>query len=396
MKRASATTSSGVDHVTWGDVKSNTSLFVSRLHRDLKLDYNLSPLRPIPIPKPNGKGMRVICVPTIRDRIVQRMLVQHLMTRPGAALIRNSVSYAFMSSVDDDKKGIHPAQNKALELRRKFPWAHKSDITSFFDNIPRKQVVDRTMQMFRQPSFRGLLQKTVACEVARVDPGTNRRVDQAGLRPGIGVRQGMPISPFLSNVILQRFDSGMAANGFHAVRYADDFIVFCESRDECLRVDNLARSLLNEQSFTLPALEPGSKTQIAEPEEAIEFLGLEIAKASDALGDYALCITPKQLAHIRDELGYFRDFDRLARDRVTLAAAVQGATNRIAGYRAAYTAASNVSQLIKVLNNEARESTRALFVKAFGEKAVSELSANKAMVLGIKEFPETKVASRRR
>lgn len=394
LRSAKPTTSTGIDGVSWADVKASSPLFASKLFQELKLGYKFSRLRPIPIPRPNGKADRIICVPTIGDRIVQRMLVQHLMSRPGSGLLRNSASYAFMSSIDDDRRGVHPAQRKALELRCKFPWAYKSDITSFFDNIPRATVVDRTIRVFRQPSFRVLIEGAVSCEVARVDPGTNRKVDNAGVREGMGVRQGMPISPFLSNVILQRFDSMMIASGFHLVRYADDFIVFCESEEQCLRVDDVARSLLKAEGFTLPELGAGGKTQLASPDDAIEFLGLEIARTSEHTSAYALRITKKQIEHIQEELGYFQDFERLARDRVTFAAAVQGITNRISGYRAAYTAASNVDQLIKVLDEAARQSTRALFVKAFGENSVVNLSSNKAMVLGIRPFPEPKAKKR--
>jgi hypothetical protein len=50
----------------------------------------------------------------------------------------------------------------------------------------------------------------------------------------IGLRQGMPVSPMLSNLLLKRFDEGLDKQGIVAVRYADDIAVFARSREECL------------------------------------------------------------------------------------------------------------------------------------------------------------------
>lgn len=93
--------------------------------------YEFSRLRPIPIRKSNSKGYRIICIPTVENRLVQRLIGNYL--NKGDKLgIHNSVSYGFIAG-----RGTSKALRKATRLRCTHPWAFKSDITSFFDTIDR-------------------------------------------------------------------------------------------------------------------------------------------------------------------------------------------------------------------------------------------------------------------
>ena len=91
--KASGKGSAGVDEVSLAAFKQNIGMHVGAIFQDLRSSYSFMPLKPVRVEKPNGKGYRIICVPTVRDRVVQRMLVDHLMSLPSAARVRNEASY---------------------------------------------------------------------------------------------------------------------------------------------------------------------------------------------------------------------------------------------------------------------------------------------------------------
>jgi RNA-directed DNA polymerase len=386
LKDGKGQSASGVDGVTPLDFQRDFDARLNALRRQLASgQYSFAPLRAFSVAKTNGKGERLICVPTVQDRIVQRLLVDHLMSRPQASRILNDASFGFVKSSKERPRGVNAARDRAIELRGKHAWAYKSDISSFFDEIPRTELIERTLSIFRQPSLRDVVTSAVNCEVAVANDAIARMLKFRGIKHGIGVRQGMPISPLLSNIILEKFDRRMLERGYHLIRYADDFIVLADSYDSCLEIDDFARSLLSELPLKLPPLGDGSKTQIAPPDSGIEFLGLSLERAVS--GSYQLVITESQVEKIKTKFSQLRDPEWLYKDRLPIYDIGKKISNMVGGYKAAYQGATNIDVLGSVFSVAIQDTVQRLYEQAFGKDSVQKLSPKFRAILGLDSFP---------
>jgi RNA-directed DNA polymerase len=142
---------SGVDNQTLDDYFKRSDTLTKQLSKELKSgSFRFSRLSPHFIKKPSGK-FRVICVPTVRDRIVQRSLLHYLGTKYENK-IANQISFGFIP-----KKGVSKAVEQACNLRKDSPWVFKTDIASFFDEVDRTKLKERLRAMVREPSLYKLL-----------------------------------------------------------------------------------------------------------------------------------------------------------------------------------------------------------------------------------------------
>jgi RNA-directed DNA polymerase len=155
-REAAKQRSSGVDWITPADFHVHAERNLARLFQDLQSGYKFALLRAHPVPKKDGKGFRIICVPTVQDRIVQRLLARHLLEMSDKLGIINEASFGFLPSSDGRPRGVIAARNRAIELRGIHRWAYKSDISSFFDRIPRDELVRQTIAALRTPSLKDL------------------------------------------------------------------------------------------------------------------------------------------------------------------------------------------------------------------------------------------------
>lgn len=302
--------------------------------------------------------------------------------------IINEVSFGFIKSEQGgERRGLAAARDRAAQLRSQHSWAYKSDISSFFDCIPREEVIQQTIRTLRKPSFRAILNAAVHCEIDVRDEAVARIVESNGIIRGRGVRQGMPLSPLFANIILRDFDQEMIRRGVKLVRYADDFIAFAKSEDECRRIDELARSLLYPLGLTLPPLaDSGSKTFIADPQTDIEFLGLALTYQRD--GTYKLVITKDQLHKISRDLGNMISIDGLLKQSLDITTMEKKIDDKIGGYRAAYSCAHNADELDRLLKKFRTSALRTVYVDAFGEQAVQRLTYKHRRFLGLESPPE--------
>ena len=175
------------------------------------------------IPKPNGK-FRLICVPTIEDRIVQRALLL-VLNQYYHKKFDNGISYGFIS-----QKTVKDAALQACMLRKTHQWVYKTDISAFFDNIDREKLIEKIKSFIKHRSLHKLLFLAVSREVQTTSLAQEKRIKKLGIQRGLGIRQGMPLSPFFANLFLESFDNEIKATGLKAVRYADDLIFFCKNR----------------------------------------------------------------------------------------------------------------------------------------------------------------------
>ena len=327
---------SGVDHQTLNDFHNQKDSLLRQLSIDLMgKKFSFSKLSPHFIQKSNGK-YRVICVPTVRDRVVQRALLDYLSTKYEAKL-NNQISYGFLRG-----KGVQQAAEQSCRLRKSKPWVFKTDIAAFFDRVPRDLLKERLRKLVLEPSLLPLLESVIDSEIFINSKTTEKRIAALGIEVGIGIRQGMPMSPFFSNVMLNRFDKAIVQMGYAAVRYADDLIFFGVSESECKAIHLFCEKNLTIEGLTIPPLGDKSKSQIYSEGATAEFLGLGLIRCADK--SYSLVVTKEQAIHIRTELFKLTDLEHLHKQNIDFFKFGYSLNSRIGGYVNAYSMCSNLKE----------------------------------------------------
>lgn len=279
--------SRGVDKVSINDFcKDQTTLQknLTEIQSELKnQSYKFSNLKPTLIPKPEKEKDRLISIPTVKDRIVHRALL-HLINREAYETINNEVSYCgikadtFKKTRKSEIKDIRGAINKLKDkIAEKNFWVLESDITGFFDNINKKTLKNRLKSLLNpDQSINWLLEKLLNYDI---EPSTkilnNPRAPKIpDINSELGIPQGSPISPLLSNIYLIEFDKSLKREfGDKYIRYADDFIILCKTRKLAKKAKYFAINQLNKESLRLEK----SKTVINNLKaKHINFLGLRI------------------------------------------------------------------------------------------------------------------------
>ena len=253
---ADAKKAAGVDHVTpkhfAHQLEGNVSQVADQLRRDT---YRPQPVRRCWIPKPGSREKRPLGIPTVRDRVVQTAL-------------RDVIEPIFERDFAEHSYGFRPGRGCKDALRRvdallKAGYTIVVDVDrkSYFDTIPHDGLMDR------------IRQKISDSRVLRLIAQYLKQGIMEGLRewtPEEGCPQGAVISPLLSNIYLDPLDHIMADQGFEMIRYADDSVVLCRSRDEAEDALQRIQTWTDEAGLTLHP----TKTRIVDAEtEGFDFLG---------------------------------------------------------------------------------------------------------------------------
>jgi RNA-directed DNA polymerase len=244
------------------------------LSAEIRAGYQFGSLQAHFIVKPNGQN-RVICVPSILDRIVQRSILGFLSETDRCRII-NDISFGY---VKREGRNQVEAAKSAAKHRDSQPWALNTDITAFFDQIDRARLKAAVRRKVRFPSLHDLLYSAIECEVRETDKRRKQRLKQCGIVKGRGIRQGMPLSPFFSNIYLNDLDRKLQKSGVRAIRYADDLLLLFDSRQDAEDALAWISEELNAIGLEVPPLSDDGKTRIVQPGEPVEFLGASIEMA---------------------------------------------------------------------------------------------------------------------
>lgn len=335
--------------------------------------YKYSNLKPVLLPKPNGK-YRVICIPTIQDRIVQRALSEFLANGDKCNLI-NKVSYGFIKG-----RSAKDAAITARNHRGKKPWAYKTDITQFFDNIPREELKNLIKSAVKHRSIHQLLIDAIECEVVENIEERKKKIIKAGIKIGKGVRQGMPLSPFYANLVLRDFDTEIQKQGLHMIRYADDLIILCKTKELCLKAHDICKSELKKLSLSIPEPDIKSKTVIYQPNDTAEFLGIGIVPNGK---QYSIIILKDQKNKITQRIIDLSDFKTLLEEGITISKLGQRLEGVISGYFDAYSHCDNLNQLSDALDSSRDKALIKIYTDGLGMN-LKTLSPEKIKFLGLK------------
>lgn len=251
----------GIDKVTISMYESNLSENLSSLMKELKQGlYHPMPLRREHIPKGDGKT-RALGIPTVKCRIAQEV-IRRLINSIFESRFHNN-SFGFRMG-----RNCHQAVERALEYAEQgYRYVVDVDIKGFFDNIPHNLIMDSVAARIADGNILNLIEKLL-----------NSGVMEEGklLSTTKGTPQGGVISPLLSNITLNHLDWYMEEQGLHFVRYADDFVILCESEFEAKKALETVRNFLDGMKLEVSP----EKTKISHFSEGFDFLGFSIKNRS--------------------------------------------------------------------------------------------------------------------
>lgn len=367
----------GFDNVTAQAFVANLEPNIENIEKLIrKGTFGFSPLKAVFIPK--GDKWRMICIPTVRDRLVQRVIAEYLASKQNTKQqlpIYDPFSFGFIP-----ERGTKLALEKAIELRNQYGWCLKTDIESFFDSIPRADLKARIKTVMRGHSLTDILCKVVDCEVYEKKHQADK-IAQQGIKKGCGIRQGMPLSPMLSNLALSKFDAAVRKRNLIMVRYADDLMFFFKTEAEMLAGEKFVRAELAKLSLSIPL---DGKTQRLKPKVSVEFLGREIFHSE--VNGYRGRVSTKQVEKI---LGRLRDEYSLKKriaEKSNFQATVAELGRSVSSYLGIYRDADNFTHFEVRLRTEFRKILSQFFLDIFGLDALTRLTKESRVFLGIEDL----------
>jgi RNA-directed DNA polymerase len=270
----------GVDGQTVATAEAQAPSIIARLHRDLLAEcYRPGDVRRVWLPKPGG-GQRGLGIPNVIDRTVQQAVLQIM--EPIFEPTFHDSSHGFRPH-----RGAHTAIAEATGyLKEGYQTVVDLDLAKFFDHVHHQRLLARIANRVKDQRIIRLIRRMLTASVVMPD-GTTVVVRE-------GTPQGGPLSPLLSNIVLDELDRELARRGLRFVRYADDANIFVRSERAGLRVMTSVRSFL-EKRMRLQVNE--AKSGIRKPEE-VAFLGFSFRCPKEGQGD-TVAVFPSRKAERR-------------------------------------------------------------------------------------------------
>ena len=207
----------GIDGVSIARFEAQAPKYLGELAEQLKTgQYRVQAVRRVEISKTGG-GIRPLGIPTVRDRVVQ-------------AAVKRVIEPIFESRFCETSYGFRPGRSCKDALRAVNGWLRQgythvvdADLKSYFDSIPHERLKARVAERISDGPVLALLDAWLKQDIVH---------DLKRWTPTSGTPQGAVLSPLLANLYLHPLDQHMLERGYKMVRYADDFVVLCQSAHE--------------------------------------------------------------------------------------------------------------------------------------------------------------------
>jgi RNA-directed DNA polymerase len=256
----------GIDGVTVEEFGNRLDEELTQLKREIEnWDYRPRPVQRVEIPKPGkNAGVRLLGIPCVRDRVVQATL----------KLILEPILDPLFS---DNSYGFRPGRNQrqAVETAQKIVRTGKEyvvdiDLSKFFDRVHHDRLITRLSQHIPDKRILRIIGMTLRSGVMK---------DGLFSPTSEGTVQGGPLSPLLSNVVLDELDKELERRGLEFCRFADDCNIFVKSQKAAERVmDSISRFI--ENKLKLVVNQEKSKVALS---RYVKFLGMTIIAGTIAV-----------------------------------------------------------------------------------------------------------------
>jgi RNA-directed DNA polymerase len=260
----------GSDGVSIADFEANLDEELSQLQQELSnWTYQPSPVRRVEIPKPGGKGMRLLGIPTVRDRVVQATL--KLLLEP-----------IFDPHFSPNSYGFRPgrSQHQAVEAAQRIvnsgkPYVVDIDLSKFFDRIHHDRLIARMGEKVTDKRILRLVGLMLRSGIM---------INGVVIPSQEGAMQGGPLSPLLSNIVLDELDQELERRGLEFCRFADDCNIFVKSQKAAERVMEKVSQFI-EKKLKLKVNQEKSQVALS---DKVKFLGFTVVNGTIAIAHKAL------------------------------------------------------------------------------------------------------------
>lgn len=270
----------GIDGMQTDELRDYLNANWQTLRKDiLEGNYRPQAVRKVEIRKPEG-GTRMLGIPTVTDRLLQQAIAQWLSPKWEEEF--SNYSYGFREG-----RSAHQAVMQAQSnLNEGYEWVIELDLEKFFDRVNHdklmgllvKKITDkRTLKLLRSYLNSGIMEDGV------VIPRTE------------GTPQGSPLSPLMSNIVLNELDKKLQARGHRFVRYADDCSIYVRSEKSAQRVMGTITDYIESK---LKLKVNRAKSKVSHPSETT-LLGFSFYQRAKG---WEICIAPKSLKKIREKM----------------------------------------------------------------------------------------------
>jgi RNA-directed DNA polymerase len=269
--------SAGVDGMTVGEITGYLKQHWPAIREQLlKGTYEPKPVRRVEIPKPDGGGVRKLGIPSVLDRFIQQAVTQVLQRQWDRTF--SDHSYGFRPG-----RSAHQAVAQAQQyIAEGHGWCVDLDLEKFFDRVNHDKLMGHIAKRVEDKRLRKLIRAFL-----------NAGVMENGLvSPSVeGTPQGGPLSPLLSNLVLDELDRELERRGHRFVRYADDSNIYVRSERAGQRVmESITRFITEELKLKVNE----AKSAVARPQER-KFLGFSFSAGPEV----KRVIAPKALGRFK-------------------------------------------------------------------------------------------------
>ncbi len=263
-------------------LRENQETLIQEL-RDGK--YKPNPVRRVEIPNETKGEFRKLGVPTVVDRVIQQAITQELTPIYEEQFSNNSFGFR-------PKRGAHDALKQCQKnVNDGYVYVVDMDLEKFFDTVCQSKLIEVLSRTIKDGRVISLIHKYLNAGV--IAKGMFERTE-------IGMPQGGPLSPLLSNIMLNELDKELERRGHRIVRYADDCIIFCKSKKSAERTLENIIPFIEEKLFLRVNRK---KTEVAHISK-VKYLGYSFYRYK---GKCRFRVHPKSITKMKNKIRELTD-----------------------------------------------------------------------------------------